>query len=766
MKRFFTFLTIICLFLGFCSEAEYACAEGIEVSSYAELASAVASAGMDTYIVLLSDISMEETIEIPSGATVILESVANAVTLRRAGYSGPMFTVPAGSSLTIKGSQNSRIALAGAGSLSMETDSSDSGIYAEGGVTAEYVDFSKFSGENGAAICLTDGDGSSGLVALQAHFCSFSDNRAQKGGALYIGFGRFAEITASVFTGNSALEKGDAAYVVGQLTYGSNNRITDAAGPMELGGDGVGFNYGQEIVGSGDFKLSYRTDVNGTVSWGGKGEIPSAIEVILLADGTETARKTVTPDAEGYWSFSFEDLPAEVTYDIAENPVEGYRFDKRGEADVGFEILYADVAAPEPSVKDLPPEKENPEQPVFEPSQSEEESGNPSIQNQAGESDNSSEEATEAPSASAEAPEPVVITKNPTDETAKAGGKVIFIAKADHNSGVVWHLISPDNTIDYAGEAIPEAFPNLEIEGLNEERLKLENISPSLSGWKARAEFTGAGGSVFSDAAVIHMENGEDNTTENQEVIPSPPPSATPEPTEEPLPTPYVPTPMPTVELVEVTPVPIEIVPQQDPSNTATPEPALRMVQVTALWNDNDNAYASRPPYVIVELYRDDTLYSTAVLNADSRWSYTFTQLSGGNYKVKEVAVEGYTLSYSALGNTVSILHTYNMVPQTPIPTLIPSTPYATPAVYTPAAAQTASAAPAPAVTPAASVQASEKPQESSTPLITPVPSASAGAVDVLPAKQSSFGLFVGALGVLGVIFVAAAVVLLRRPRK
>ena len=280
-----------------------------------------------------------------------------------------------------------------------------------------------------------------------------------------------------------------------------------------------------------------------------------------------------------------------------------------------------------------------------------------------------------------------------------------------------------------------------------------------------RAEFTGAADSAYSEMAAIHVTSGEQAEAPKKEAEPEPSPEPvlepSPEPAETPKPTPYVPTPVP---VVEVTPIPVEIAPQQNmPEAAATSEPEARMLQVVALWNDNSNAYGARPPYVIVELYRDDSLYSTAVLNADGNWSHTFTQLAGGNYKVREAAAAGYTLSYSALGNTVSILHTYNAyVPSTPAPTLPPvSTPY-------PAYTQAPAATQAPAETPAASPAGA--PAVQNTPAPTPFtapavsPAGSAEPIDPLPSGRSSFGLFIGLLAVLGVVFVAAAVVLLRRP--
>ncbi|MBP3877002.1 MAG: Cna B-type domain-containing protein [Lachnospiraceae bacterium] len=73
--------------------------------------------------------------------------------------------------------------------------------------------------------------------------------------------------------------------------------------------------------------------ISGTKTWNDEdnedGSRPTSIVVKLLADGRETARRTVQEDAYGNWTYDFGDLPMnrngkKITYVIAEDPVEGY----------------------------------------------------------------------------------------------------------------------------------------------------------------------------------------------------------------------------------------------------------------------------------------------------------------------------------------------------------------------------------------------------------------------------------------------------------
>ena len=79
--------------------------------------------------------------------------------------------------------------------------------------------------------------------------------------------------------------------------------------------------------------------ISGTKTWEDNnnqdGKRPESITINLFADGTKKASKVVTPNAEGEWEYTFENLPkyengTEIKYTIEEVPVEGYVSDVHG----------------------------------------------------------------------------------------------------------------------------------------------------------------------------------------------------------------------------------------------------------------------------------------------------------------------------------------------------------------------------------------------------------------------------------------------------
>ena len=75
------------------------------------------------------------------------------------------------------------------------------------------------------------------------------------------------------------------------------------------------------------------TEITGTKTWNDAnnqdGKRPESITVILLANGTEKTRQTVTADEAGNWTYTFKDLPKyangqEITYTVAEEEVTDY----------------------------------------------------------------------------------------------------------------------------------------------------------------------------------------------------------------------------------------------------------------------------------------------------------------------------------------------------------------------------------------------------------------------------------------------------------
>ncbi len=76
----------------------------------------------------------------------------------------------------------------------------------------------------------------------------------------------------------------------------------------------------------------------------------------------------------------------------------------------------------------------------------------------------------------------------------------------------------------------------------------------------------------------------------------------------------------------------------------------------TKKWDDDNNRDGKRPKSITIELYREDELFDTATVSAETGWKYEFSDLSAGyadlslddniyyyRYEVKEGAVEYYT---------------------------------------------------------------------------------------------------------------------------
>lgn len=94
-----------------------------------------------------------------------------------------------------------------------------------------------------------------------------------------------------------------------------------------------------------------------------------------------------------------------------------------------------------------------------------------------------------------------------------------------------------------------------------------------------------------------------------------------------------------------------------------------RSIYVVKRWDDNNNSAGGRPDSITVELLRDGKVISTAKLNKDNGWSYTFTKLpDDGKYTVSEAAVKNYKATYGGDSkNGFVITNTYSgeKLPQT-----------------------------------------------------------------------------------------------------
>ncbi|MGM9878452.1 MAG: Cna B-type domain-containing protein [Bacilli bacterium] len=89
------------------------------------------------------------------------------------------------------------------------------------------------------------------------------------------------------------------------------------------------------------------------------------------------------------------------------------------------------------------------------------------------------------------------------------------------------------------------------------------------------------------------------------------------------------------------------IINNYDITNTHNPE--VISFKVTKQWLDNNNQDGIRPDKITVKLYRNDILYTTAVISASNDWTYTFENLPKYikgrliEYKIVEDEVKGYT---------------------------------------------------------------------------------------------------------------------------
>lgn len=92
-----------------------------------------------------------------------------------------------------------------------------------------------------------------------------------------------------------------------------------------------------------------------------------------------------------------------------------------------------------------------------------------------------------------------------------------------------------------------------------------------------------------------------------------------------------------------------------------THKPETIDITVDKVWDDDNNAYQSRPESITVHLYANGILSQTVTLTAENNWSYTFVDLAkyaNGveiEYTIVEEEVPGYTTTY----NGYTITNTY-----------------------------------------------------------------------------------------------------------
>lgn len=107
-----------------------------------------------------------------------------------------------------------------------------------------------------------------------------------------------------------------------------------------------------------------------------------------------------------------------------------------------------------------------------------------------------------SPAFGAQTPRPE-ITKHPGRETLTEGDSCLFTARANNATDYYWFFKYGGTEVS-AKEA-PGYFPPLTVSGLNTEIIELKNVPTSLDGWQIFCTFSGPGGSVTSEGALINV---------------------------------------------------------------------------------------------------------------------------------------------------------------------------------------------------------------------------------------------------------------------
>ena len=102
-------------------------------------------------------------------------------------------------------------------------------------------------------------------------------------------------------------------------------------------------------------------------------------------------------------------------------------------------------------------------------------------------------------------PKPIV-TKSPTGETVKAGEEAWFVARGEDAQGIRWWFTPPEGGEAKNAADTAALFPELTMEGSQEDTLILRNLPLALTGWTIRGEYYNASGSVFTDPAILTVE--------------------------------------------------------------------------------------------------------------------------------------------------------------------------------------------------------------------------------------------------------------------
>jgi len=108
----------------------------------------------------------------------------------------------------------------------------------------------------------------------------------------------------------------------------------------------------------------------------------------------------------------------------------------------------------------------------------------------------------------------IEITKPPYGETVTEGDDATFISRAEGYQGLIWMFVSPDGETVWENETAIDAFPGLELAGVETEELHLISIPYSMNGWFIQTKFFDRNGDyVITEPAEVTVLQG---------VVPSP----------------------------------------------------------------------------------------------------------------------------------------------------------------------------------------------------------------------------------------------------
>ena len=244
------------------------------------------------------------------------------------------------------------------------------------------------------------------------------------------------------------------------------------------------------------------------------------------------------------------------------------------------------------------------------------------------------------------------ITKNPGSETVPVNGKCQFVTRYENADLAEWHFVSPDGTRDIHYSTAEREFPPLKIINGYAKDMTLENIPPTLNGWKVYCRFSNAYGYADTAAATLTVTGMPNSIV--QTIPPVLVTNQIPEAGAAPTPPP---TPIPIVEQIRIMDIN-----QKD----LTPENAWPTMQI----GESITVYAAVYPSIpgsVVEWYCSD-IYGESLqckINGDN--TITLTCVSS--------TLRNATLTASCCGISATIMIYLHDIYRTTTPTPSLSTP-------------------------------------------------------------------------------------------